>query len=79
MTIIHCSENLYLTMADLLVSEGYKDAGYEFVNVDDCWAEKERAPDGSLVADKKRFPHGIKWLADQVSALFALIWSDLFQ
>lgn len=58
------SEQLYKRMADLLVSEGYKDAGYEYVNIDDCWMEKQRDANGSLVADRERFPHGIKWLAD---------------
>lgn len=55
-----------MTMADLLVSEGYKDKGYVYVNIDDCWMEKERDANGSLVADRIRFPHGIKWLADYV-------------
>jgi hypothetical protein len=53
-------------MADAMVSEGYKDKGYEYVNVDDCWMEKERDANGTLVADRKRFPHGMKWLADYV-------------
>ena len=60
------SEKLYKTMADLLVSEGYKDKGYEYVNVDDCWMTKERDANGSLVPDPDRFPNGIKGLADYV-------------
>ena len=55
-----------MEMADLLVSEGYKDAGYQYVNIDDCWMSKERDGKGSLVADPDRFPHGIKHLADYV-------------
>ena len=51
-----------------MVSEGYKDAGYEYVNIDDCWLAKERGSDGRLQADAERFPHGIKALADYVSA-----------
>lgn len=54
-------------MADLLVSEGYSDAGYEFVNVDDCWLEKTRGPRGELVPDRKRFPQGMKSLGQYVS------------
>ena len=53
-------------MADLLVSEGYRDLGYEYVNIDDCWMSQERADNGSLVADPERFPSGIKALADYV-------------
>lgn len=52
-----------------MVSEGYKDAGYEYVIIDDCWMEMKRDPiTNELVADRKRFPNGIKHLADYVSA-----------
>lgn len=54
-------------MADLLVSEGYADVGYEFINVDDCWLEKTRGLRGELVADRKRFPQGMKSLGQYVS------------
>lgn len=54
-------------MTDILVSEGYAAAGYEYINVDDCWPERERGPAGELVADRERFPYGIKSLADYVS------------
>ena len=54
-------------MADLVVSEGYADVGYEYVNVDDCWLEKERSFSGQLVADRQRFPSGMRSLADYVS------------
>lgn len=61
------NENLYLSMADRLVEDGFKDVGYEYVNIDDCWAELKRDPKTNrLVADRKRFPHGIKYIADYV-------------
>ncbi|RWS17554.1 hypothetical protein B4U79_13701, partial [Dinothrombium tinctorium] len=61
------SERLYRRQADLLVSQGYADLGYQYVNIDDCWSEKERDPlTHRLVADRKRFPSGIKKLADYV-------------
>lgn len=53
-------------MADVMVRDGYKDVGYEYVNIDDCWSEKERV-NGRIVPDKDRFPHGLKYLADYVS------------
>lgn len=54
-------------MADLMVSEGYLEAGYDYVNIDDCWSEKERdQTTQKLVADKSRFPNGIKALSDYV-------------
>lgn len=54
-------------MSDLVVSEGYADAGYEYINVDDCWLEKTRGSRGELVADQKRFPRGMKSLGEYVS------------
>ncbi|XP_041357991.1 alpha-N-acetylgalactosaminidase-like isoform X2 [Gigantopelta aegis] len=60
------SEDLYMEMADHLVSDGYRDLGYEYVNIDDCWAAKQRDSDGKLRADPERFPSGIKKLADYV-------------
>lgn len=60
------SERLYKDMADRLVADGYRDAGYEYVNIDDCWLEHDRDSNGKLVADRERFPSGIKALADYV-------------
>lgn len=54
-------------MSDLVVSEGYADVGYEYINVDDCWLEKTRGSRGELVADRKRFPRGMKSLGEYVS------------
>ncbi|KAI8426674.1 hypothetical protein MSG28_014392 [Choristoneura fumiferana] len=51
-------------MTDILVSEGYAAAGYEYINVDDCWPERERDPRGRLVPDRERFPFGMKSLSD---------------
>ncbi|XP_018495227.1 alpha-N-acetylgalactosaminidase [Galendromus occidentalis] len=57
------SENLYKRIADELVDGGYRDVGYVHVNIDDCWALKERDSNGRMVADPKRFPSGMKGLA----------------
>ncbi|KAL5012401.1 hypothetical protein ScPMuIL_010952 [Solemya velum] len=69
------SENLYMTMADKMVSDGYLDAGYEYVNIDDCWMTKTRDENGRLQADRERFPSGIKALADYASILSILVHS----
>lgn len=53
-------------MADRMVEDGYREAGYQFVHIDDCWMEKRRDADGKLVPDRKRFPSGIGALADYV-------------
>ncbi|KAK9739497.1 Alpha galactosidase A [Popillia japonica] len=60
------SERLFRSMADLLVNEGYASLGYEYINVDDCWLEKERNAFGQLVPDRQRFPRGMKSLSDYV-------------
>lgn len=61
----HINEQLIMEMADTMVAEGYKEAGYEYVIIDDCWSLKERV-DGKLVADPELFPHGMKALADYI-------------
>jgi len=53
-----------MRMADELVKQGFRDAGYEYVNVDDCWTLHDRDAQGKLQADPERFPSGIKALAD---------------
>ncbi|MFC0430449.1 NEW3 domain-containing protein [Kutzneria buriramensis] len=54
--------------ADTLVSSGMRDAGYQYVNIDDCWALPNRDTTGNLVADPAKFPDGIAELADYVHA-----------
>ncbi|CAN3977778.1 NPCBM/NEW2 domain-containing protein [Kitasatospora purpeofusca] len=53
-------------IADLFVARGLKDAGYTYVNLDDCWALPQRDATGNLVPDPVRFPNGLKALADYV-------------
>ncbi|CAG5114832.1 unnamed protein product [Candidula unifasciata] len=60
------SEGLYKKMADLLVSEGYKDAGYQYLHIDVCWPVEKRDSNGKLVADPARFPSGIQAIAKYV-------------
>ena len=55
-------------MADALVKTGLRDAGYVYLNVDDCWQAPHRRSNGELTWDKKRFPDGIPALARYVHA-----------
>ena len=50
-----------------MVSDGYLEAGYEYVVIDDCWLAKDRDSDGKLQPDPKRFPSGLKSLGDYVA------------
>jgi alpha-galactosidase len=54
-----------MQMADAMVSSGMKDAGYEYIVIDDCW-QVSRDENGEIVPDKERFPHGMKYVADYV-------------
>jgi len=58
-------ENLIKQVADAMVASGMKDAGYTYINIDDCW-HGERDSLGFIHADSKRFPSGMKALADYV-------------
>lgn len=53
-------------MADAMVEKGFHKAGYEYIIIDDCWLDHKRSPEGKLQPDPKRFPNGIKALADYV-------------
>lgn len=60
------SETLILEMADAMVEMGFRDAGYEYLVIDDCWSLRERDAAGHLVPDPEKFPHGMKFVADYV-------------
>lgn len=60
------NEKLIMAEADAMVASGMKDAGYEYINLDDCWMALTRDKDGNLQADPERFPHGMKYLADYI-------------
>jgi alpha-galactosidase len=56
------NEDLIRKTADAMVSTGMKDAGYLYINLDDCW-HGQRDAQGFIHEDAKRFPSGIKALA----------------
>jgi alpha-galactosidase len=60
------NEELVLATADFFISSGLAEAGYRYVNLDDCWAAPERDTDGNLQPNRERFPNGIKAVADYV-------------
>ena len=50
-------------------TDGMQAAGYDYVNVDDCWLAATRAADGQLRANRVTFPQGVKAVADYVHSL----------
>ncbi|KAI9569930.1 glycoside hydrolase family 27 protein [Boletus coccyginus] len=71
-------EELIIKTAKLMISLGLADAGYDHINLDDCYSEKKRSPAGDIVANKARFPSGMNALTDQIHELGfkAGIYSD---
>jgi alpha-galactosidase len=60
------SEQLIRETADVFVSSGLKDAGYEYIVIDDYWHGGRDPETGLLFPDPERFPSGMKALADYV-------------
>src|SRR5437868_13097742 len=62
------SEELLRGAADSMVKSGMKDAGYQYVIIDDCW-QVDRDKDGNIVPDPQRFPNGMKAVGDYIHSL----------
>ncbi len=61
------NEKVIKEIADAMVSTGLKDAGYEYLVIDDCWSERDRDPEtGKIVPDKIKFPKGMNDVSDYV-------------
>ncbi|MFJ4693762.1 glycoside hydrolase family 27 protein [Streptomyces sp. NPDC088766] len=60
------SEGMVRQAADAMVSSGMRDAGYEYVVVDDCWFDPQRDAQGNLRAHPTKFPGGMKALGDYI-------------
>ncbi|KAH9054275.1 glycoside hydrolase [Lactarius vividus] len=66
----YISEEKILAAARSFVSLGLREAGYEYVNIDDCWALLERDPrTKEQIPDPVKFPNGIKALAEEIHSL----------
>jgi alpha-galactosidase len=55
-------------MTDALVSSGLRDLGYQYVNIDDTWSNRDRDSNGDIVPKSDKFPDGIKAVADYCHA-----------
>lgn len=63
---VNIDEKLIHDVADSFVKDGLKDAGYQYIVIDDGWMAKERDKNGNLVADPVKFPNGMKAVVDYV-------------
>ncbi|HKJ44878.1 MAG TPA: glycoside hydrolase family 27 protein [Balneolales bacterium] len=62
----HIDEQQIKDVADAMATNGLKDAGYKYLIIDDAWLDMQRNKKGQLIGDPKRFPDGIKALADYI-------------
>lgn len=60
-------ENLIKETADAMKKSGLLDAGYNYVNLDDCWHSSLRDENGKLQGDLTTFPSGIKKLVKDLN------------
>lgn len=63
------NEELILETATAMAKSGLADAGYQYINLDDCWQSSQRDENDKLIADYEAFPHGIKPLVDDINKL----------
>lgn len=59
------NEELIRKVADYMVEEGFLEAGYNYIFIDDLW-QGGRDKRNNIIPDPKKFPSGIKALADYV-------------
>lgn len=59
------NEDLVKGMADVFIEKGLKDAGYEYIVIDDGW-QIDRDENGNIIVNPEKFPSGIKALADYI-------------
>lgn len=63
------TEEKILQIAEAMKKSGLLDAGYKFVNLDDCWHSSIRDKDGKLQGDLATFPRGIKPLVEDLNKM----------
>ena len=57
------TEKLIKDTINALYLSGLLEAGYNYINIDDCW-QSSRHENGTIIPDPKSFPNGIKSLVD---------------
>ncbi len=65
----HIDEDSIYDTAKAMVDTGLADAGYKYVNIDDCWQSSMRDQDGKLQGDLETFPSGMEALCTKINDL----------
>jgi alpha-galactosidase len=63
---VNINEEMIKKMTDIIVSSSMKDAGYEYIVIDDGWEALSRDSLGNLIPDPQKFPSGMKALGDYI-------------
>ncbi len=63
------SEDKIKAIADAMVASGMKDAGYEYIVIDDGWMTDRRDSLGHIIVNSTKFPSGMKALGDYIHGL----------
>ena len=74
---VNISEDIIKGQADAMVSQGLKDVGYQYINIDDGF-QYGRTAQGKVRIHPQRFPNGLKVVSDYIHSkgLKAGIYSD---
>ena len=65
----HISEESIYETAQAMVDTGLAEAGYRYINIDDCWQSSMRDSDGKLQGDLETFPSGMEALRKKINEL----------
>ncbi|KAM3075001.1 hypothetical protein ACMFMG_007538 [Clarireedia jacksonii] len=72
------NESLFVETAQAMKQNGLLAAGYDQLNLDDCWSKGSREANGTLLWNPEKFPRGLPWLTKYLNELGfnAGIYSD---
>eukprot|EP01050_Picozoa_sp_SAG11_P019213 SAG11_NODE_3026_length_2754_cov_2.113371_2_plen_115_part_00 len=63
------NESVVLQTAEALVGTGLRDAGFTYLNIDAGSLQRARGTDGKIAPDHRKFPRGMRYLADRLHAM----------
>ena len=73
------NENMIREMADAMVETGLRDAGYEYLVIDDCWSMHQRGENGRLVADPEKVWIGLEYFATEGDEMWRMPDKDFIK
>ena len=71
-----CNSDEIKQIANAMIQNGMYDAGYRYINLDDCWSACNRTSNGSLYAEPTRFPQGMSTMIEYIHNLQTPIPGD---